>query len=114
MTAPTIAALRARLDAGRASHEALVAQALDIAASPAAQHVFTQRYADAALAAEIVHPDRAQALADYLVEVRKASDIDRLATDRPKTGVDLGITAKRAKELIGGAAEGYRLREAGQ
>ena len=49
--------------------------------------------ADAALAAEIVHPDRAQALADYLVEVRKASDIDRLATDRPKTGVDLGITA---------------------
>ncbi|NYE37794.1 leucyl-tRNA synthetase [Nocardioides cavernae] len=49
--------------------------------------------ADAPLAAEIVHPDRAQALADYLVEVRKASDIDRLATDRPKTGVDLGITA---------------------
>ena len=49
--------------------------------------------ADAALAAEIAHPDRAQALADYLVEVRKASDIDRLSTDRPKTGVDLGITA---------------------
>lgn len=49
--------------------------------------------ADAALAAEIVHPDRAQALEDYLVEVRKASDIDRLATDRPKTGVDLGVTA---------------------
>lgn len=49
--------------------------------------------ADAALAGEIVHPDRAQALEDYLVEVRKASDIDRLATDRPKTGVDLGITA---------------------
>ena len=49
--------------------------------------------ADAALAAEIVHPDRAQALEDYLGEVRKASDIDRLATDRPKTGVDLGITA---------------------
>ena len=49
--------------------------------------------ADAALAAEIVHPDRAQALEDYLVEVRKASDIDRLSTDRPKTGVDLGITA---------------------
>ncbi|MFC7726742.1 leucine--tRNA ligase [Nocardioides sp. GCM10028917] len=49
--------------------------------------------ADAALAAEIVHPERAQALEDYLVEVRKASDIDRLSTDRPKTGVDLGITA---------------------
>ncbi|MFN8193972.1 MAG: leucine--tRNA ligase [Nocardioidaceae bacterium] len=49
--------------------------------------------ADAALAGEVVHPDRAQALEDYLVEVRKASDIDRLSTDRPKTGVDLGITA---------------------
>ncbi len=49
--------------------------------------------ADAALASEIVHPDRAQALEGYLVEVRKASDIDRLATDRPKTGVDLGVTA---------------------
>ena len=49
--------------------------------------------ADAALAAEIVAPERAQALTDYLVEVRKASDIDRMATDRPKTGVDLGITA---------------------
>ncbi len=49
--------------------------------------------ADAALAADIVHPDRAQALADYVVEVRKASDIDRMSTDRPKTGVDLGITA---------------------
>ena len=49
--------------------------------------------ADAALAAEIVAPERRQALEDYLVEVRKASDIDRLATDRPKTGVDLGVTA---------------------
>ena len=49
--------------------------------------------ADAPLAGEIVHPERAQALQDYLVEVRKASDIDRLATDRPKTGVDLGVTA---------------------
>jgi leucyl-tRNA synthetase len=49
--------------------------------------------ADAALAAEIVAPDRADALAAYLEEVRKASDIDRLATDRPKTGVDLGVTA---------------------
>ncbi|UDY24807.1 leucine--tRNA ligase [Nocardioides sp. Kera G14] len=49
--------------------------------------------ADAALAAEIVAPEQRQALDDYLVEVRKASDIDRLATDRPKSGVDLGITA---------------------
>ena len=49
--------------------------------------------ADAPLAAEVVHPDRAAALEDYLVEVRKASEIDRLSTERPKTGVDLGITA---------------------
>ncbi|HEY0888123.1 MAG TPA: leucine--tRNA ligase [Nocardioides sp.] len=49
--------------------------------------------ADAALAGEVVAPERAEALASYLEEVRKASDIDRLATDRPKTGVDLGITA---------------------
>ncbi|WP_122818131.1 leucine--tRNA ligase [Nocardioides pantholopis] len=49
--------------------------------------------ADAKLAEEIVDPERADALAAYLAEVRKASDIDRLATDRPKTGVDLGVTA---------------------
>ena len=49
--------------------------------------------ADAKLASEIVAPDRADALAAYLTEVRKATDIDRLATDRPKTGVDLGVTA---------------------
>ncbi|GAB3995188.1 leucine--tRNA ligase [Nocardioides marmoraquaticus] len=49
--------------------------------------------ADAALAAELVAPDRAQVLEDYLVEVRTASDIDRLSTERPKTGVDLGVTA---------------------
>ncbi|WP_447646486.1 leucine--tRNA ligase [Nocardioides zeae] len=49
--------------------------------------------ADAALAAEIVAPEQADALAAYLEETRKASDIDRLATDRPKTGVPLGVTA---------------------
>ena len=49
--------------------------------------------ADAKLAAEICAPDRAQALEDYRAEVKKASDIDRLATDRPKTGVDLGVRA---------------------
>jgi leucyl-tRNA synthetase len=43
--------------------------------------------------AEVVAPWRKQALEVYLAEVRKASDIDRLATNRPKTGVDLGITA---------------------
>jgi leucyl-tRNA synthetase len=49
--------------------------------------------ADADLAGEIVSPERRQDLDDYLIEVRKASDIDRQATDRPKTGVDLGVTA---------------------
>ena len=49
--------------------------------------------ADAKLAAEIAAPAHRSALADYLVEVRKASDIDRMATDRPKSGIDLGITA---------------------
>ncbi len=49
--------------------------------------------ADAKLAAEIVAPERAEALAAYVDEVRRSTDIDRLATDRPKTGVDLGVTA---------------------
>jgi len=49
--------------------------------------------ADAALAQELVSPQQKPALDAYLEEVRKASDIDRLATDRPKTGVDLGVTA---------------------
>ena len=49
--------------------------------------------ADAALAAEIVAPERREALTTYVERVRKASDIDRLASDRPKTGVDLGVTA---------------------
>ncbi len=48
---------------------------------------------DAKLAQQLVAPERAQALEEYVAEVRKASDIDRLATDRPKTGVDLGVTA---------------------
>jgi leucyl-tRNA synthetase len=49
--------------------------------------------ADAALADEVVSDAQRPAYDAYLAEVRKASDIDRLATDRPKTGVDLGITA---------------------
>ena len=51
MTRPAIAAMRARLDAGNASHEAIVTQALEGARLPAAGHVFTQLYTDAALAA---------------------------------------------------------------
>ncbi len=49
--------------------------------------------ADAKLASEICAPEQRPALEAYLAEVRKASDIDRLATDRPKTGVDLGVVA---------------------
>jgi leucyl-tRNA synthetase len=49
--------------------------------------------ADAALAAELVTDKQRAAYDDYLVEVRKASEIDRLATDRPKTGVFLGVHA---------------------
>ena len=49
--------------------------------------------ADAPLAAKIVAPAQESALADYLAEVRKASDIDRLSTERAKTGVDLGVVA---------------------
>ncbi len=49
--------------------------------------------ADAALAGELVTDEQRPAYDDYLVEVRKASDIDRLATDRPKTGVFLGVHA---------------------
>jgi leucyl-tRNA synthetase len=46
--------------------------------------------ADAKLAAELVAPEQREALDAYLDEVRKASDIDRLSTERPKTGVFLG------------------------
>ncbi len=49
--------------------------------------------ADAELAAELVTDEQRPALEAYVEEVRKASDIDRLATDRPKTGVFLGVHA---------------------
>jgi leucyl-tRNA synthetase len=49
--------------------------------------------ADAALAGELVSDEQRPAYEAYLEEVRKASDIDRLATDRPKTGVFLGVHA---------------------
>jgi len=47
----TISFLRARIARGELSHEALVEQVLEAAGQPAAQHVFTRLYADAALAA---------------------------------------------------------------
>ncbi|MBZ5735883.1 leucine--tRNA ligase [Nocardioides sp. TRM66260-LWL] len=49
--------------------------------------------ADAPLAASLVSEEQRGALEAYREEVRKASDIDRLATDRPKTGVFLGVHA---------------------
>lgn len=49
--------------------------------------------ADADLAAELVSDAQRPAYEAYLEEIRKASDIERLATDRPKSGVDLGVTA---------------------
>lgn len=49
--------------------------------------------ADSELATQLVTPSQQSALEEYIEQVRKASDIDRLATDRPKTGVDLGVRA---------------------
>ena len=49
--------------------------------------------ADAKLADELVTEEQRPALAAYVEEVRKATDIERLATDRPKTGVFLGVHA---------------------
>ncbi len=49
--------------------------------------------ADAALAGELVTDEQRGALEDYLVEVRKETEINRLSTDRPKTGVFLGVHA---------------------
>jgi leucyl-tRNA synthetase len=49
--------------------------------------------ADAKLAEEIVSPEQRAAYENYLAETRKSSDIDRMSTDRPKTGVFLGAWA---------------------
>lgn len=46
--------------------------------------------ADAKLADELCAPEQREAFEAYVTEVRKESEIDRLATDRPKTGVFLG------------------------
>jgi leucyl-tRNA synthetase len=48
---------------------------------------------DSALADELVTDDRRAAFEAYREEVRKETEIERLSTDRPKTGVDLGVTA---------------------
>ena len=49
--------------------------------------------ADAKLADELVSDEQRAALTAYVEEIRKATDIERLATDRPKTGVFLGVHA---------------------
>jgi leucyl-tRNA synthetase len=49
--------------------------------------------ADAALAAQLVTDDQRSALDDYLVEVRRETEVNRLSADRPKTGVFLGVHA---------------------
>ncbi|MEO5877349.1 MAG: leucine--tRNA ligase, partial [Streptosporangiaceae bacterium] len=49
--------------------------------------------ADAALAAEIVSAAQRPALEDYRAEVAKLNDIERLSTDKEKTGVFLGVHA---------------------
>jgi leucyl-tRNA synthetase len=48
---------------------------------------------DAPLAAELVTDEQRQAYDAYLQQVRTESEIDRLSTDRPKTGVFLGVHA---------------------
>jgi leucyl-tRNA synthetase len=52
--------------------------------------------ADSDLAAELASmaaPEVRMAFQNYLDNVKKSNDIERLATDRPKTGVDLGVFA---------------------
>jgi len=49
--------------------------------------------ADAPLAEELCAPSHREAFEAYREQTRKLSDIDRQSTDRPKTGVPLGVTA---------------------
>jgi leucyl-tRNA synthetase len=46
--------------------------------------------ADSPLAQEVCAPEQREALAEYLTQVRKLTDIERQSVDRPKTGVFLG------------------------
>jgi leucyl-tRNA synthetase len=48
---------------------------------------------DAPLAAELVTDEQRPAYDAYVEQVRKESEIDRLSTERPKTGVFLGVYA---------------------
>ena len=42
---------------------------------------------------EVCAPDKRAELETYLEQVRQLTEIDRQSTERPKTGVDLGVTA---------------------
>ncbi len=55
--------------------------------------------ADSRLADELCVPEQRPALAAYVEQVRRATEIERLATDRPKTGVFLG---RYARNLVTG------------
>jgi len=48
---------------------------------------------DAPLAAEIVAPAQREAFEAYLEQTKRATEIERQSTDRPKSGVDLGVHA---------------------
>ncbi len=71
--------------------------------------------ADAHLAAELCAPEQREAFEAYLEEVRRESEIERLATDRPKTGVFLGVHAVNPvnDELIPVYAADYVLADYG-
>ncbi|MCU1677492.1 MAG: leucyl-tRNA synthetase [Frankiales bacterium] len=49
--------------------------------------------ADSELASSLVTDEHRAALASYVDDVKQSTDIERLATDRPKTGVFLGVHA---------------------
>ncbi len=49
--------------------------------------------ADAPLAVQLCAPEQVADLEAYREQVKALSDIERQTTDRPKTGVDLGVTA---------------------
>ncbi|HVE73885.1 MAG TPA: leucine--tRNA ligase [Mycobacteriales bacterium] len=49
--------------------------------------------ADAPLAAELCAPEQREAFEAYREDVRRLTEIERQSTDRPKTGVSLGVTA---------------------
>lgn len=61
--------------------------------------------ADAKLAEELVTDGQRAAFEAYRDEVRKSTEIERQSTERPKTGVDLGVTA--TNPLTGAAIPVY-------